>query len=101
METLLFTRLISSFPLCLSVILSFSKILMLLAYFPKKKKNGTKNCILAPLMTCKETGDAPPLVVWLEEYRWEPNIKDWRTERERQREKNGRGWKMSNMTDLF
>lgn len=38
-------------------------------------------------MTCKETGDVPPLVVRLEEYQWEPNIKDWRTEREKQNER--------------
>lgn len=89
METLLFTHLISSLsPLCLPVILSFQKILMLLAYFPyKKKKKNTKNCILVSLMTCKETGDVPPLVVRLEEYQWEPNIKDWRTEREKQNER--------------
>lgn len=88
METLLFTHLSSSTPLCLSVILSFQKkkILMLLAYFPKKHF-GTKNCTLAPLMTCKETGKIPPLVVWLEEGRWELNIKKRERQKERKNER--------------
>lgn len=78
---------------CHSVFSKNHHALALLSLKKKKKKHfGTKNCILVSLMTCKETGDVPPLVVRLEEYQWEPNIKDWRTEREKQNEREANVW---------
>lgn len=54
--------------------------------FFKKKKNtlALKIASSLDLWHVRKRADIPPLVVWLEEHHWEPNIKDWRTEREKE-----------------
>lgn len=67
-----------SLPPCLCVSLSFcifkKRILILLAYFPKNKKNAL-TLETAPSLHSRHARKLPQVVVWLEEGRWELNIK--------------------------
>lgn len=90
-----------SVSLCHSV---FSKILMLLAYFPKKKKKKMALKIASSLHSW-HVRKRVMLPHWWFDWKNTAGSPTSRTgglrERDREREKNGRGWKMSNMTDLF